>query len=183
MIQNRARLAGFGLLAGLFTACADGAIPTKALGPSPSFDRSSNAPVHLVSGGGKVDFSILGGGAGEETYGFNASVNGDGEAKGEFQSKFTIPEVTFHADVLCLSVAGNDAWLGVIVTQTHDPVAWPVGTEGVIRVRDNGEGANDPPDALGFWVTGVSASTCVQQRVTGVFSFLFPWTKGNAQVR
>jgi hypothetical protein len=187
MPQNRARLAGLGLLAGLLTACTDGAIPTQAanqttgFSPSASVQASSRAPVNKVSGGGKVDFSILGPPNGEETYGFNASVDGDGNVKGEFQANFSSPDVTFHAEVTCLAVNANNAWLGAVVTQTHDPVLWPVGTQGVIRVQDNGEGANDPPDALGYWVL-VPANTCGLRRVGGVFGVLFPWTHGNAQV-
>lgn len=183
MVQNRARLAGLALLAGLFTACTDGAIPTQVFEPSPSFAQSSNAPVHLVSGGGKADFSILGPPNGVETYGLNASVDGDGNAKGEFQATFSDPYPTFHADVTCLAVSGSDAWLGVIVTQTHDPVTWPVGTEGVIRVRDNGEGAKEPNDEIGYWVLGVEASSCIEMRTDDVFGDLFPWIHGNAQVK
>ena len=188
MPQTMARLARLGLLAGVLTACTDGAIPTQApdpvtgLRPSGSVHSSSKAPVHHVSGGGKVDFSILGPPNGEETYGFNASVDDAGNVKGEFQATFTRPDVTFHAEVTCLAVNANNAWIGAVVTETHDPVLWPVGTQGVIRVQDNGEGANEPPDALGYWVL-VPANTCGLQRVGGVYSALFPWTHGNAQVR
>ncbi|HKJ03866.1 MAG TPA: hypothetical protein VJ997_15475 [Longimicrobiales bacterium] len=167
---------------GLLAACSEGSTP---LDVSPSFARSANAPVHKVSGGGKVDFTIVGRpDSGMETYGFNASVDGNGDVKGEFQATFSSPDVTFHADVTCLAVDGNNAWLGVVVTQTHDEDAFPVGTPGVIRVQDNGEGNNATgPDQLGYWVLNGNAAACGAMRTDGVFGVLFPWIHGNAQVK
>ena len=184
------------VLAGLalFSACADSPTavlpndgsPTTVLPPdgSPSFATSGNAPVHSVSGGGKVDLSSFSQSAGIETYGFHASIDGNGEVTGEFQATWDdLPAVTFHADVTCLAVAGNDAWIGAVVTQTHDPAAWPVGTEGVIHVQDNGQGANAPDhDQLGFWGL-INASFCETMPEFTPFDILFPWIHGNLQVR
>jgi hypothetical protein len=182
----RAQLVALGLLPGLLVACSNGPAPARLAGPAASFSKSANAspnaPAHSVTGGGKVDFSILGPPSGVETYGFEASIDGNGNVKGQFQATFTVPSVKFHADITCLAVDGNDAWMGAVVTQTHDPVAFPVGTEGVIRARDNGQGANAADDELGYWVL-TSASSCTAMRTDGVYGALFPWIHGNVQVR
>jgi hypothetical protein len=144
--------------------------------------RSANAPVHSVTGGGKVDWSSLSQAAGVETYGISASIDGNGEVKGEFQASWNTPDVTFHADVTCLAVSGNEAWLGLIVTQTHDPIAFPVGTQGVMRVRDNGQGAAAADDELGYWVL-VPASACAAKPTNAPWNTLVPWIHGNLQVK
>lgn len=166
----------------LAVACSEQVTPTQLAAPSPSLARSANAPVHSVTGGGKVDWSSLSQAAGVETYGLTASIDGNGNVKGEFQASWNTPDVTFHADVTCLAVSGSDAWLGLIVTQTHDPVAFPVGTQGVMHVRDNGEGANAPNDELGYWVL-TNASVCAAKPTGGVFGTLVPWIHGNLQVK
>ena len=167
----------------LFTlACSDQGTTTQVAPASSSFARSANAPVHSVSGGGKVDWSSLTQAAGVETYGFTASVDGNGDVKGEFQASWNTPDVTFHADVTCLAVSGNEAWLGLVVTQTHDPVAFPIGTQGVMRVRDNGQGANAADDELGYWVL-VSANNCTAKPTGAPWNVLVPWIHGNLQVK
>lgn len=163
-------------------ACGEQSAPTETAPESPSFARSSNAPVHSVTGGGKVDWSSLSQAAGVETYGISASIDGNGVVKGQFQSSWNTPDVTFHADVTCLAVSGSDAWLGLVVTKTHDAVAFPVGTEGVMRVRDNGQGASAADDELGYWVL-TRAGNCAAMPTGGVFSTLVPWIYGNLQVK
>ena len=144
---------------------------------TPSF-KSANAPVHLVSAGGVVDFSLFPGG-GAEFYGLHASIDGNGVARGQVQIDFSIPDVTFHMDINCLSVVGTDAFLGGTVTQTHDATQIPVGTHFFFRVQDNGEGNAAPPDALSFFFFVQDPGIC-----TGNFLVdIFPWTHGNVQVK
>jgi hypothetical protein len=173
--------AALSLVVLLVAACGEQGAPTQAAPESPSFARSTNAPVHSVTGGGKVDWSSLSQAAGVETYGISASIDGNGIVKGQLQSSWNNPDVTFHANVTCLAVSGSDAWLGLVVTRTHDEVAFPVGTQGVMRVRDNGQGADAVPDELGYWVL-ISASRCGEKLTTGVFATLLPWVRGNLQV-
>jgi hypothetical protein len=72
--------------------------------------------------------------------------------------------VTFGGDVLCLvaqSIAGTNSavWRG-LVTFSETPLV-PPGYGIIARNVDNGEGANDPPDAGGGALTGFNPpSTC-----------------------
>jgi hypothetical protein len=177
-------IAGFAALSlvVILAACGEQNAPTQLAAESSSFARSASAPVHSVTGGGKVDWSSLSQAAGLETYGISASIDGNGVVKGQFQASWNTPDVTFHADVTCLAVSGSDAWLGLVVTQTHDAAAFPVGTQGVMRVRDNGQGANATDDELGFWVI-TAASNCAAKPAGGVYSTLVPWIHGNVQVK
>jgi len=175
------------LAAAAALGCTDGAVaPTAVAAAGPSFAQSANAPVHIVTGGGIIDFSSLGGGAGPENYGFTARVDGNGVASGQFQAHFSVPDVVFHAEVTCLAVNGNDAWIGMVVTGSNDPsTGMAGGAEGIIRIQDNGANA-DTPDKIGFWVgpagSGFS-SRCLLMRTGGAFASLFDWTHGNATVR
>lgn len=49
----------------------------------------------------------------------------------------------FHVDVTCMSVAGNQAWVGGIISRSDDP-AVIVGTVSYFRAIDNGEGSGLP---------------------------------------
>lgn len=151
----------------------------NAVGPDvdAQFARSANAPVHHVSGGGQVDYTgTEAEGAAKETYGFTASVNGNGEVKGQFESHWG-PEFMFHMDITCLVVVDNKAWLGGVTTRSNND-NYPVGQQWVFSVVDNGEGANAAPDQLSYFY-GVPADRCSRQYdIT-----LFDWTSGNVQVK
>lgn len=162
---------------------ATGAIACEApVGPevAPQFARSPNAPAHQVSGAGQVDYSAVIPGYGPEIYGFNASVDGGGAVKGQFESHWASAggDFRFHLDITCLSVSGNRAWLGGVTTRSNDP-AFPVGTEWIWSVTDNGEGNGAPADQLSYFYR-VPAGSCVDQ-YTNIGSF--DWTQGNVQVR
>ena len=64
-------------------------------------------------------------------------------ARGRFSLK-VFTGVVVKGDVVCFQVAGNDARVGGVVTQSNDPIITP-GTSVIWIVEDNGEG-NDPPD-------------------------------------
>jgi hypothetical protein len=81
-----------------------------------------------------------------------------------------------------LAVNGPDAWMGLVVTRSTNALA-PVGFEGVMRVRDNGEGNDAPNDGLGYWVYNIPASSCTARRTDNIFGVLAPWIHGNLQVR
>ena len=61
------------------------------------------------------------------------------------------------ADVVCLDVAGTNAAIGAIVTESDYP-GFPVGTEVVRYVQDNGPGASAPPDLSSLVIA--DAQTC-----------------------
>lgn len=166
-------------VAGAFAAC-ESAIELTAPVSTAQFARSSTAPVAQVSAGGKLDLSGLG--LPPETYGLTASVDGDGNAKGQVTAKFISPLVEFRVEISCLSVSGNQAWLGGIVTHTHDADIFPVGTGFRWRMVDNGEGKTAPrPDQLSAFSRRGDPSRCTDQ---GDFPpQLFDWLHGNIQIK
>jgi hypothetical protein len=149
---------------------------------APDFARSTKAPIHIVSGGGLIDFSpqfLV-----QENYGFSATIDADGRVRGEFQSDFAVPDVVMHAKVTCLAVDGNDAWIGMVVTQTQDEGLLALGTEAILRVQDNGANG-DTPDKIGFWVSSGAgfADLCVFKPTGGFWDTFFDWTHGNVTVQ
>lgn len=145
-----------------------------------SLDRSSTAPVHRVTGGGKLDISNFDPTLPPETYAFTASVDGEGNVSGQMQVRFSDPLVSFHADVTCLAVSGSDAWLGIVVTHTDAPDLMPLGAQRWVRVQDNGEGASAEPDRMGFFLPGGGAARCNERRPAAL---PFAWLHGDVQVR
>ena len=83
----------------------------------------------------------------------SARVYADGSVSGQYVDRFTRGD-GFHAEIDCVSVVGDDAWVSGVITQGTlnglDLTGLPVAT----RVRDNGTSANDPPDQIGFSIIG-----------------------------
>lgn len=165
------------LMAGI-AACESPAAPATAAPRSPLLERSASAPVHQVSGGGELDVGALSSGADQETYGFSAMLDADGVARGQMAINFS-DTPPFHLQVTCLSVSGHDAWIGGVVTQTHDANAIPVGLQMWVRVRDNGDGANGTPDQMSFF-RFAPASFCTLQRPAALS---FNWLHGDISVK
>ncbi len=152
-------------------------LPVSSL-QQPAFLKSTSAPIHQLTGGGKIDltaFDLF-----PETYAFSASVDGGGNVRGQAEIRLSDPLVSFHAEVTCLAVSGNSAWVGGVVTQTSDPEVTPEGRQFWLRVQDNGDGDPSNPDRISSVRLGAQASVCSQQRPAGM-----PWVfyKGNLQVR
>jgi hypothetical protein len=118
----------------LVSACADGDTAGPEL-PDANF-RSANASVYSVTAGGVLDISSAVPG-GSERYGFTASVDGNGNTRGQFSSNW-IDRKPFHMTVNCLAVDGNTAWLNGTVTHSPDG-AFPEGLSFMWQVRDNGQ--------------------------------------------
>lgn len=111
----------------------------------------------------------------------------NGSVDGELQYEQFTPEndksILAHGDVICATIDGNTARVGVSGRSTTD-----AGTQdvfGYLTVIDNGEGANDPPDQASN-IFG----TLNQQRVLDHCSGTVPATfriftieRGNIQVR
>jgi hypothetical protein len=154
---------------------------TRGVAPTaPRLDRTSAPAIHQVTGGGKLDISNFDPALPPETYAFTASVDGNGDVKGQMQIRFSDPLVSLHAEVTCLAVSDRDAWIGIVVTRTDDSAVMPVGAERWVRVQDNGEGASAAPDRMGFFLPGGGAARCNEQRPVGM---PFAWLHGNIQVR
>lgn len=145
---------------------------------TPAHVRSSDVPVHQLTGGGKIDLSAFE--LFPETYAFSASVDGSGNVRGQAQIRLSDPLVSFHAEITCLAVEGNSAWVGGTIVQSSDVEVLAEGTQFWTRVQDNGEGEASAADRIGFLRLGASAAICSQRRPVGM-PFLF--TKGNLRVR
>ena len=150
----------------------------QASASAPAQVRSAAAPVHRLTGGGKIDLSAFE--LFPETYTFSASADGDGNVRGQAQIRLSDPLVSFHAEISCLAVDGNSAWVGGSVVQSSDAGVLPLGTQFWTRVQDNGESEASPPDRIGFVRLGASAAVCNERRPVQM-PFLF--TKGNLTVR
>lgn len=127
---------------------------------TPAYAGSGSPIVHRVTGGGRLDLSAFGD-LRPETYGFTASVDAAGNVGGQVEIHFADPALTLHVAVTCLSVSGNDAWIGGVVTHTSNPVGRPEGMELFFRVQDNGEGAHAPADRMSGVFTFRQASRCL----------------------
>src|SRR4051794_2066263 len=87
------------------------------------------------------------------TFSFNAIRHRDGTVTGEFQLKSRASDVVFHGEVTCLLAIARPtqgaAFMGGVITKVEGnaPGVFP-GTPVVFSAFDNGEGANDFPDAM-----------------------------------
>jgi hypothetical protein len=116
---------------------------------------------------------------------FNARQTADGSVHGKWHYQFHSrkPGGRIMAEVVCLSVVGNSAWLGGRAIQAVNP--GNVGKWFGLRVVDNGEGANDPPDQMTrsqwFGVNEFMAWDMCEQMPTDHELQDIP--KGNIQIR
>jgi hypothetical protein len=81
------------------------------------------------------------------TFSFTARQYADGTIKGEWQRFTRSTNSKAHGDVTCLTVVGNEAWIGGITERTTT-----VGGEVGWRVVDNGEGS--APDQMSLQFAG-----------------------------
>ena len=103
---------------------------------------------------------------------------------GEFQSRVVTSTGEFvrrtHGMVICLTVTGNIARIGGIITESSGN-APPPSTDVFATVVDNGQGENDPNDLAS--PGGSGPGTALIHCATGLPQRLFPVTSGNIQVR
>jgi hypothetical protein len=123
----------------------------------------------------------------DQTYSFTAvSTDAPPLAKGQVEVhtlRFTGEELVVHAEVTCLSVVGDQAWIGSRVTRfVVDGQEMParVGGPMIFRVRDVGEN-HDAVDLASLVFFGVP-SELTYCNTRPAFPILFPSTIGNIQV-
>jgi hypothetical protein len=89
----------------------------------------------------------------------------------------------FTADgpVTCLTVVGNDAWIGAVIRKANDPSYDGLGAWW--HVTDNGEGAHAAPDVTTFMGAGSLADTQSFCDNHPAYRHPFPIDHGNIQVR
>ena len=92
-------------------------------------------------------------------FGFGAKANADGTASGAFSYKDIEDGAPFTASghVTCLTVIGNDAWVGATIDQSNDPTV--VGLGAWWHVTDNGNRPGDAPDVTTFLGVGSLQAT------------------------
>ena len=117
-----------------------------------------------------------------QDFGFTARLAGDGTADGWFTYRDVEDGVPFSTNgpVTCLTVIGNDAWIGGDIRSSNDPTV--VGLGAWWHVTDNGEGANAPPDVTSFLGIGSLAQTQAFCDSHPAYRFPFAIDGGNIQV-
>lgn len=94
----------------------------------------------------------------------------DGTVRGQITDRYSIPGRGWHGNVECLSVNGNQAWVGGVITHHHNPLA--IGGYFYIRVEDNGTSRQDPPDRLSAAFTFINPGIqlCEEQYALPLFA-------------
>ena len=163
----------------LLVACESPVALPDGTGGAPAFVRSPDSPAHIVSLAGKLDLSAYD--LTDETYAMNARVSGDGDVDGHITVKLSDPVVSFKADITCLQVSGNLAWVGAVVTESDATSgSYAAGGSFWFRLQDNGEGSSALPDRISFLNPNGGAARCNEKR-TGL-SLAFE-IQGNVQIR
>jgi len=156
-------------LLALMSPAAMGAAAT-----SPSATGGSHLTVHDVFG---LDTLVL------QEFGFAARLQSDGSADGWFDYRDVEDGVPFTAggEVTCLTVIGNDAWIGGAIRKSNEPTF--IGLGGWWHVTDNGQGAGSPPDITTFLGVGSLEDTAAFCANHPAYRFPFPIDGGDIQVR
>jgi len=139
---------------------------------APLFSSGHGAVVEKVSGGWNDTNPGF-----PRTFAFTAIRYADGTVSGRWE-RYGI----FHGDVLCLTVVGNQAWIGTLDDDTP-PISPFAGTEGGFRVVDNGEGANATPDQMSFQFVDQAAGFAADYCATTPAGPAFLAGVGNIQVK
>jgi hypothetical protein len=144
-------------------------------GAPPSLAAAS-AAMQRATGSGQLTI----GGEGR-TFAFTAVRHADGTVSGEFQVFNRQQDIKAHAELTCLSIVGNQAWMGGVITNSSEPTL--EGGETVFRVLDNGEGGNAPPDMISLVQPGLPpGSAAAYCAAMPPFPDLIPVERGNVQV-
>jgi hypothetical protein len=117
-----------------------------------------------------------------QAFGFNARANADGTASGWYTYRELDDGVPFVArgPVTCLTVIGNDAWIGGVIEASSDSTV--VGEGSWWHVTDNGQGANTNPDVTTFLGIGSLADTQAFCDNHPAYKHPFAIDRGNIQV-
>ena len=118
-----------------------------------------------------------------QNFGFNAKLRPDGSADGWYTYREVDDgsPIDAHGPVTCLTVIGNQAWVGGIVDASNDSSI--VGLGAWWHVTDNGEGANAPPDITTFLGVGTLEQTQAFCDTHPPYRHPFAIDGGNIQVR
>jgi hypothetical protein len=124
------------------------------------------------------------------TFTFSAVSQSDGSVSGHAELFNRQTGFLANADVICLTLIGNRAWMGGIIKHSDEPGC--EGTNIYFNVQDNGEGSNGEPDLLslaevcdvsGDAAVAVVNAYCDSAGATDPFLPIVPVEHGNIQVR
>lgn len=138
----------------------------------------AGAPVNSASGGGSVPITDMP----MESYGFHAAIDAYGQVKGKAVFQFRPQEARFFAEITCLQVVANEAWIGGELTKVDVEGFPPLPIYFLWKVQDNGQGKADPSDQISSVLLSLNPSfsgTCTELPDLGP---LFELTNGNIQV-
>ncbi len=117
------------------------------------------------------------------SFSFTARQYADGTSAGELQLNSRSFDVIVHIKIDCLRVVGNVAHMSGRITFVDNPDEGEVGELNRVEVRDNGEGANAPPDQVSTIPANpgnADATTCVDPPTNTTIRTVH---RGNIQVR
>lgn len=116
------------------------------------------------------------------TFSFHVRQDSDGEVRGGFQMILhRQPPLMFHGRLTCLSVVGNEAWIGGIYEKSSNPSLIETGFG--IYVQDNGQGAKARPDKLLRNVRGqVPEQWCSEMQDVSGHGQLYEIESGNITI-
>jgi len=158
----------------LVSALLVGASAALAGANGPSAGGGSHLVAHDVFGLSTLEL---------QEFGWNAKVKSNGAVDGWFDYRDVEDGAPFTAagPVTCLTVIGNDAWVGATIARSNDPTL--VGLGAWWHVTDNGEGSNASPDVTTFLGVGSLAATQAFCDNHPAYRFPFAIDGGNIQVR
>jgi hypothetical protein len=115
-------------------------------------------------------------------FGFNAKIQQDGSADGWYTYREVDDGVPISVDgpVTCLTVIGNQAWIGGLVRSSY--LSEIIGRGSWWHVTDNGEGANATPDITTFLGVGTLEETQAFCDLHPPYKHPFAIDGGNIQV-
>jgi hypothetical protein len=118
-----------------------------------------------------------------QVFGFNARLKADGSADGWFTYRELDDGSPYTADgpITCLTVIGNDAWIGATIEHSNDPGS--VGMGGWWHVTDNGEGSSGSGDVTTFLGVGTQERTRAFCASHPPYAHPFLIDRGNIQVQ
>jgi len=118
-----------------------------------------------------------------QNFGFNAKLRADGTADGWYTYREVDDgtPIDVHGPVTCLTVIGNEAWIGGVVEASSDPSI--VGLGSWWHVTDNGEGAGSAPDITTFLGVGTLEQTSAFCDMHPPYKHPFAIDGGNIQVQ
>jgi hypothetical protein len=135
-----------------------------------------------VTGSGSFIF-----GAFNRTFSFTARIHADGSVDGQWQrvTHNGLPgQSRSHGKITCLTIIGNQAWLGGFKTLSTSGGVEPPNNGVIWRVIDNGQGRNAPADQMsGQGVNRPPENVASYCAAAPTGDILFDLAAGNIQVR